>query len=194
MPEASYRQLLEGNKSFVETTLKRDPEFFQRLAKAQTPKVLWIGCADSRVPANQITNTLPGEIFVHRNIANVVVHTDLNCLSVMEYAVNVLEVEHVIVCGHYNCGGVNAAMSANQHGMIDNWLRHIKDIYEIHREELEAIEDPDQRARRMVEFNVLHQALNVGQTPRIGGAGGTRGAPQVEGWVGGKTNLYLVAK
>ena len=146
----TYEGLLEGNQRFIDNALKSDPEFFDKLA-SQNPPVLWIGCADSRVPANQITNTNPGEIFVHRNIANMVIHTDMNMLSVLDYAVNVLQVKHVIVTGHYGCGGVLAAMTNNEFGLIDNWLRHIKDVYRIHAEELDAISDETARANRLVE-------------------------------------------
>src|SRR5476651_1367396 len=150
-----YESLLKGNRQFVADTLKLDPHYFTNLAKGQAPPVLWIGCADSRVPANQITNTRPGEVFVHRNIANMVIHTDMNMLSVLDYAVNVLKVKHVIVTGHYGCGGVIAAMSNQQFGLIDNWLCHIKDVYRLHDKELDAIEDIDKRTDRLVEFNVI---------------------------------------
>src|ERR1700733_6243090 len=136
----TYESLLEGNKEFIKHALNSDPDFFKKLA-IQNPPVLWIGCADSRVPANQITNTNPGEIFVHRNIANMVIHSDMNMLSVLDYAVNVLEVKHVIVTGHYGCGGVIAAMTNKQFGLIDNWLRHIKDVYRLHADELDGISD-----------------------------------------------------
>src|SRR6201989_3020281 len=139
----TYQGLLDGNEEFIKNALNSDPDFFNKLA-VQNPPVLWIGCADSRVPANQITNTAPGEIFVHRNIANMVIHTDMNMLSVLDYAVNVLKVKHVIVTGHYGCGGVIAAMSNNQYGLIDNWLRHIKDVYRLYADELDAIEDHQQ--------------------------------------------------
>lgn len=182
MPDKTYQRLLEGNKRFVDESTQRDPDFFQELAKAQSPKVLWIGCADSRVPANQITGTLPGEVFVHRNIANVVVHTDMNCLSVMEYAVNVLEVEHVIVCGHYGCGGVKASMSNQRHGMIDNWLSHIKDVYRLHETELNALSDKEQ-ADRLVELNVMEQVANVCATSIIQESWDRRKLPHIHGWV-----------
>src|SRR3569833_867459 len=159
-----YHSLLEGNKQFVNDTLASDPEYFENLAKGQSPPVLWIGCADSRVPANQITNTNPGEIFVHRNIANMVIHTDMNMLSVLDYAVNVLQVKHVIVTGHYGCGGVLAAMSNKEFGLIDNWLRHIKDVYRIHADELDAISDETARASRLVELNVIENVYNLCKT------------------------------
>lgn len=183
MPDRTYKELLAGNQRFVQESRAQDPNFFERLANAQRPKVLWIGCADSRVPANQITSTLPGEIFVHRNIANVVVHTDMNCLSVIEYAVNVLAVEHVIVCGHYGCGGVKASMDNCQYGNIDNWLRHIKDIYRLHLDELESVSDPEQRFRLLVELNVREQVYNVCKTSIIQDSWRKRNLPHVHGWV-----------
>ncbi len=179
----TYRKLLDGNRQFVQLTSLHDPDFFKKLSEAQTPKVLWIGCSDSRVPANQITSTLAGEIFVHRNIANVVVHTDMNCLSVLEYAVSVLKVEHVIVCGHYGCGGVAAAMSQVHYGAIDNWLRHIKDVYRLHQAELDAIEDIKLRERRFVELNVVEQVINVCKTSIIQLAWQKENGPRVHGWV-----------
>ncbi|MEJ5962522.1 carbonate dehydratase [Pedobacter immunditicola] len=157
----TYEGLLQGNKDWVAQTLVEDPQFFEKLAAGQKPPILWIGCSDSRVPANQITNTNPGDIFVHRNIANVVVHTDMNMLSVLDYAVNVLEVEHVIVCGHYGCGGVAAALSNKQHGIIDNWLRYIKDIYRLHYHELDIISDPKKRCDRLTELNVIEGVFNL---------------------------------
>src|ERR1700712_1622554 len=160
----TYDSLLQGNKQFVAETLKEDPEYFEKLANGQTPPVLWIGCADSRVPANQITHTSPGEIFVHRNIANMVIHSDMNMLSVLDYAVNVLKVKHVIVTGHYGCGGVAAAMSNQQFGLIDNWLRHIKDVYRLYADELESIEDEQKRVDRLVELNVIENAYNLCKT------------------------------
>lgn len=183
MPERTYEKLLQGNRTFVELSTLNNPSFFADLAKGQSPKVLWIGCADSRVPANQITNTLPGEVFVHRNIANVVVHTDMNCLSVLEYAVNVLEIEHVIVCGHYGCGGVKASMSNQRHGMIDNWLSHIKDVYRFHSHELDAIEDVAERTNRLVELNVIEQVANVCASSIIQESWARRKLPHIHGWV-----------
>lgn len=163
MPQ-SYNQLFEGNKQWVSNKLKEDNQFFVNLSKGQNPPFLWIGCSDSRVPANEITGTEPGEIFVHRNIANMVVHTDMSMLSVMDYSVNVLKVKHIIVCGHYGCGGVLAAMGNAQVGLIDNWLRHIKDVYRIHQSELDAIENMDERGRRLVELNVVEQVYNLCKT------------------------------
>lgn len=160
----TYESLLQGNKDWVAETLQTDPEYFNKLSAGQSPPILWIGCSDSRVPANQITNTNPGDIFVHRNIANVVVHTDMNMLSVLDYAVNVLEVEHVIVCGHYGCGGVEAAMGNKQFGIIDNWLRNIKDTYRLHYHELDLITNRKKRAERLVELNVIEGVFNLSKT------------------------------
>jgi len=179
----TYESLLDGNKQFVADALAEDPEYFIKLANGQTPPVLWIGCADSRVPANQITNTSPGEIFVHRNIANMVVHSDMNMLSVLDYAVNVLKVKHVIVTGHYGCGGVMAAMSNHQFGLIDNWLRHIKDVYRLHAEELDAIENEQERTNRLVELNVIENVYNLCKTSIVQNAW-KQGQPlAVHGWV-----------
>jgi carbonic anhydrase len=179
----SYESLLEGNKKFVANALKEDPEFFTTLANGQKPPVLWIGCADSRVPANQITNTNPGEIFVHRNIANMVIHTDMNMLSVLDYAVNVLQVKHVIVTGHYGCGGVIASMSNKQFGLIDNWLRHIKDVYRIHARELDAIVDETKRGDRLVELNVIENVNNLCKTSIVQNAWANGRELSVHGWV-----------
>jgi len=179
----AYQQLLLQNKAWVNQKLKEDADFFKRLENIQTPKFLWIGCSDSRVPANEITGTNPGEIFVHRNIANMVVHTDMNMLSVLDYAVNVLEVEHVIVCGHYGCGGVRAAMGNKQFGVIDNWIRHIKDVYRLHQEEIEAIADPKTRENRFIELNVIEQVWDLSKTSIIQNAWEKRQAPHVHGWV-----------
>lgn len=183
MPEF-YKKLLENNKNWVAQTTKKEPLYFEDLAKGQNPPVLWIGCADSRVPANEITGTKPGEVFVHRNIANMVVHSDMNMLSVLDYAVNVLEVKHVIVCGHYGCGGVIAAMGNKQFGLIDNWLRHIKDVYRLHRDELDAIEDEKERVDRFVELNVVEQVYDLSKTSIIQNAWEKRdGLPLIHGWV-----------
>ncbi len=179
----TYESLLEGNKTFVAETLKEDPEYFTKLANGQKPPILWIGCADSRVPANQITHTKPGEIFVHRNIANVIVHTDMNMLSVLDYAVNVLEVKHVVVCGHYGCGGVIAALTNKTYGIIDNWLRHIKDVYRLHAFELDLISDEGQRANRLVEFNVMEGVHNLCKTSIIQNAWENNKTLSVHGWV-----------
>lgn len=179
----TYEGLLEGNKKFIEGALAEDPEYFDKLANGQKPPVLWIGCADSRVPANQITNTAPGEIFVHRNIANMVIHSDMNMLSVLDYAVNVLKVKHVIVTGHYGCGGVNAAMGNNQFGLIDNWLRHIKDVYRLHADELDAITDETERSNRLVELNVIENVNNLCKTSIVQNAWANGQELSVHGWV-----------
>jgi carbonic anhydrase len=160
----SYEKLLENNKKWVADQLALNPNFFDELADKQNPEYLWIGCSDSRVPANQITGTKPGDVFVHRNIANMVVHSDMNMLSVLSYAVDFLQVKHIIVCGHYGCGGVHAAMNNKQLGLIDNWLRHIKDVYRYHHVELDAIADKELRARRFVEVNVMEQVHDLGKT------------------------------
>ncbi len=179
----TYESLLAGNKVFVARTLENDPLYFEKLANGQKPPVLWIGCADSRVPANQITNTKPGEIFVHRNIANVVVHTDMNMLSVLDYAVNVLEVKHVIVTGHYGCGGVIAAMTNKEYGIIDNWLRNIKDVYKKHAAELNAVDDEQKRSDLLVEFNVMESVENISETSIVQNAWKNGKDLQVHGWV-----------
>jgi len=181
--EKSYLRLLENNKNWVKEQLELDPDFFERLSKGQSPDYLWIGCSDSRVPANQITGTDPGEVFVHRNIANMVVHSDMNMLSVLSYAVDVLKVKHIIVCGHYGCGGVIAAMKNQQFGLIDNWLRHIKDVYRYHHVKLDAIEDEDLRARRLVEVNVQEQVHDLGKTSIVQNAWKRNQPLHIHGWV-----------
>ena len=160
----SIAHLFERNRDWADARLREDPRFFERLVGQQSPDYLWIGCADSRVPANEIVGLDPGELFVHRNVANVVVHTDLNCLSVLQYAVDVLDVEHVIVCGHYGCGGVNSALRNDRLGLIDNWLRHVQDVMRKHRVQLDALPDDRARQRRLCELNVIEQVLNVGET------------------------------
>ncbi len=175
--------LLERNRRWAARQRERDPDFFARLAGQQTPRLLWIGCADSRVPANQVIDLDPGEVFVHRNVANVVVHSDLNCLSVLQFAVEVLRVEHVIVCGHYGCGGVRAAMADRQYGLIDNWLRHIKDVSRAHAAELAAIDDADRRERRLCELNVAQQVANVSHTPIVQNAWARGQRIGVHGWI-----------
>lgn len=182
--EKLYQKLLWGNKDWVAKKLKEDPNFFNDLAKGQRPPVLWIGCSDSRVPANEITGTKPGEVFVHRNIANMVIHTDSNLLSVLDYAVNILEVKHVIVCGHYNCGGIAASIS-NKHfgGIIDNWLSNIKDVYRLHQKELDGISDMEQRTRRLTELNIIEQVYNLCKTSIIQNAWEVHKRPHVHGWV-----------
>jgi len=181
--EDYYKQLLEGNRAWVSERLSKDPEYFEKLSKGQTPPLLWIGCSDSRVPANEITNTQPGEVFVHRNIANMVVHTDINMLSVLEYAVKVLHVKHVVVCGHYGCGGIIAAMGNKQYGLIDNWLRNIKDVHRLHHKELTMIEDEEERCRRMVELNVIEQVLNLSKTSSVQNAWDNDQLLHLHGWV-----------
>lgn len=178
-----YNALLNGNKQWVSDKLEQDPQFFERLSKGQTPQFLWIGCSDSRVPANEITNTQPGDIFVHRNIANMVVHSDMNMLSVLDYAVNILKVKHVIVCGHYGCGGVKAAMDNQQYGLVDNWLRFIKDVYRTHSRELDAITDPDKRFDRFAELNVVEQVFDLTKTTIIQNAWRDRREPKIHGWI-----------
>lgn len=175
--------LLENNRRWVEDITSRDEKFFARLAAQQNPEYLWIGCSDSRVPANEIIGLLPGEVFVHRNVANVVVHTDLNCLSVIQYAVEVLKVEHILVVGHYGCGGVRAALGNAELGLIDNWLRHIKDIRERHAAILDAITDPQQREDKMVELNVIEQVFNVCHTSIVQNAWKNGQKLSVRGWV-----------
>jgi len=156
--------LLDRNRSWADEMTRADPEFFSRLAQQQAPRYLWIGCSDSRVPANQILGLMPGEIFVHRNVANVVVHSDLNCLSVMQFALDVLKTRHIIVCGHYGCGGVHAALHDMKMGLIDNWLRHVQDVRNRNRQELLALKDDHERLVRLCELNVLAQAINVAET------------------------------
>ncbi len=177
------RTLLENNKNWAAAIKAEDPTFFEQLSAQQSPEYLWIGCSDSRVPANQIVGKMPGEVFVHRNIANVVIHTDLNCQSVIQYAVEVLKVKHVIVCGHYGCGGVMAAMGSSQFGLIDNWLRNIKDVYRRHEQELLAIEDEAERVNKLCEYNVLAQLENVCHTTTIQNAWARGQELYVHGWI-----------
>lgn len=160
----SFRKIMEGNKRWSDEVKNDQTGLFKQLAKGQHPDLLWIGCSDSRVPANQITGTRPGDVFVHRNVANVCVHSDLNMLSVLDFAVNILKVKHVIVAGHYHCGGITAAMSKKQHGLLDNWLLHLKDVYNMHAGELNAIEDLQKREDRFVELNVVEQVANLCKT------------------------------
>lgn len=181
----SYEKLLLENRAWASEKVSDDPEFFNRLAHLQTPEFLWIGCSDSRVPANEITGTQPGEIFVHRNVANMVVHTDLNLLTVLDYAVNHLKVKHVIVCGHYGCGGVKASMTKHNFGIINKWLRNIKDVYRFHREELEAIKDEEARADKLVELNVKEQVMNLAKTSIVQKAWAHDQRPHLHGWVYG---------
>lgn len=180
--EKSYSRLIENNRTWVAEQLQLDPSFFENLSKGQAPEYLWIGCSDSRVPAESITGTEPGEMFVHRNIANMVVHSDMNMLSVLSYAVDVLKVKHIIVCGHYGCGGVLAAMKNQQFGLIDNWLRHIKDVYRYHHDELDAIQDETLRARRFVEVNVQEQVHDLGKTSIVQNAWKRGQQLHLHGW------------
>jgi carbonic anhydrase len=183
MTAARIEQLLENNRTFVAEQLRRNPRFFATLAEGQHPEFLWIGCSDSRVPPDRITGTSPGHMFVHRNIANLVVQTDMNLLSVLQYAVDVLKVEHVIVCGHYGCGGVKAAMAGGRHGLIDNWLRTLKDTQDYYWGELAALDD-EARIARMVELNVIEQVYNLGKTSIIQDSwASTGGRPYIHGWV-----------
>lgn len=180
-----YRKLIDNNKNWVASKISQDPEFFSRLANGQNPPVLWIGCADSRVPANEIIGAQPGEVFVHRNIANMVVHSDMNMLSVLDYAVNALKVSHVIVCGHYGCGGVKAAMGNQSHGLVDNWIRHIKDTYRFHKAELDAIENEEERLNRFIELNVQEQVYDLAKTSIVQNAWKNGQNLHLHGWVYG---------
>ena len=176
-------QLFDNNRAWAADMTRQDREFFSRLATQQAPQYLWIGCADSRVPANQIVGLLPGEMFVHRNVANVVVHTDLNCLSTVQFAVDVLRVRHIIVCGHYGCGGVLAALRNDKLGLVDNWLRHIQDVRWKHYAELEPLPDETARHRRLCELNVIEQVVNVSQTTVVRDAWARKQALTVHGWI-----------
>ncbi len=179
----ALKRLFDSNRKWAEQIGKEDPGFFEQLSKQQNPEYLWIGCADSRVPANEIVNLPPGEVFVHRNIANVVVHTDLNCLSVIQYAVEELKVKHIIVCGHYGCGGVKAALDDRDHGLIDNWLRHIRDVYRLHAAQLDAIVDSEARRDRLCELNVIEQVANVCDTTMVRNAWKRGQELTVHGWI-----------
>lgn len=186
-----YKKILENNKKWVEQQLQLDENYFQDLSKGQNPPLLWIGCSDSRVPANEIIGAKPGEVFVHRNIANLVVHTDMNMLSVVDYAVNVLKVKHVIVCGHYGCGGVKAAMGNESFGIIDNWIRHIKDLFRLHQDELYAIEDEEIRFNRLVELNVIEQVQDLSKTSIVQNAWKNGQKISLHGWVYGLNSGYV---
>ncbi|HTM92195.1 MAG TPA: carbonic anhydrase [Flavisolibacter sp.] len=182
----SYEKLLLQNKAWAETIKADNPEYFEKLAQLQTPEFLWIGCSDSRVPADRITGTHPGEIFVHRNVANLVVNTDVNLLAVLDFSVTVLKVKHVIVCGHYGCGGIKAAATKHDHKPVLNmWLRNIKDVYRLHREELDAIKSDEQRTDRLVELNVQEQVMNLAKTTIIQKAWKKEQRPHLHGWVYG---------
>ena len=179
----TYHKLLVKNKAWAAAQLQEDPEYFDRLTELQTPEILWIGCSDSRVPADRITGTQPGEIFVHRNISNLVIHTDLNMLSVLQFAVEILKVKHIIVCGHHNCGGISAAMSHNSFGLMDQWIWHIKNVYRIHREEIDAMETEAERHQLLTEFNVKEQVLNLAKTSIIQNSWKHDHLPHLHGWV-----------
>ena len=186
-----YKKIIENNKKWVEEKLQISPDYFNNLAEGQNPPLLWIGCSDSRVPANEIIGAEPGEVFVHRNIANMVVHSDMNMLSVLDYAVNILKVEHVSVCGHYGCGGVKAAMGSNSIGIIDNWIRHIKNEYRLHKEELNAIKDEKERFNRFVELNVYEQVFNLAKTSIVQSAWNSGQKLSIHGWVYGLNSGYV---
>jgi carbonic anhydrase len=180
---SDINRLLANNVAWAASMVERNPSFFRTLQHQQAPEYLWIGCSDSRVPANEIVGLLPGELFVHRNVANLVIHTDFNCLSVLEYAVEVLQVKHVMVVGHYGCGGVEAAMDYTQRGLIDNWLRHIKDIYEEHKEAIDQIQDRSEKLAAMCELNVITQVHHVCETSIVQGAWRRGRTLAVHGWI-----------
>lgn len=180
-----YQQLLLENKAWAQEIKQDDPEYFERMAKAQKPEILWIGCSDSRVSPTEITQTKPGEVFIHRNIANLVVHTDFNLLSVLQYAVQALEIKHVVVCGHYGCGGVKAALGNQSLGLIDQWLRHLKDTYRLHQNTVDLCNTEEERTNALVELNVKEQVYNLANTSIIQEAWGKRNAPYLHGWVYG---------
>ncbi len=181
----SINRLLANNKTWAAQTVAENPSFFKDLEHLQSPDFLWIGCSDSRVPADKVTGTQPGEIFVQRNIANMVIHTDLNLLAVLEYAVNYLHIKHIIVCGHYNCGGVKAAMSHSNYGIINKWIRNIKDVYRLHRDELNALKNEEDKLNRLVELNVQEQVTNLAKTSIIQKAWKNKQMPHLHGWVYG---------
>ena len=180
-----YKKIIDNNKKWVEEQLSINSEYFNDLAKGQTPPLLWIGCSDSRVPANEIIGAKAGEVFVHRNIANMVIHSDMNMLSVLDYSVNVLKVKHVIVCGHYGCGGVKAAMGNGSIGIIDNWIRHIKDVYRLHSAYLDSIKDDGERFKVFVELNVKEQVFDLAKTSIVQGAWKNGQDLTIHGWVYG---------
>lgn len=186
-----YKKILDNNKKWVQDKLAISPNYFKNLAEGQEPPLLWIGCSDSRVPANEIIGAEPGEVFVHRNIANMVLHTDMNMLSVLDYAVNALKVKHVIVCGHYGCGGVKAAMGNNSIGIIDNWIRHIKDVYRFHHEELDGITDEKERFNKFVEINVKEQVMDLAKTSIVQNAWKNGQELSLHGWVYGLNDGYV---
>jgi carbonic anhydrase len=175
--------LFAKNRAWAEEMVRTNPDFFQRLANQQAPEHLWIGCSDSRVPANQITGLLPGEVFVQRNVANLVVHTDLNCLSTLQFAVDVLKVKHIVVCGHYGCGGVRAALRNERHGLVDNWLRHVQDVRVRHQVQLDVLASESARQDRLCELNVIEQVVNVGQTTIVRDAWRRGESVSLHGWI-----------
>ena len=179
----ALKQLFENNRTWAADMTRQDPDFFRRLSTQQSPHYLWIGCSDSRVPANQVVGLVPGEMFVHRNVANVVVHTDLNCLSAIQFAVDVLRIEHIIVCGHYSCGGILAALQDNKLGLIENWLRHVQDVRAKHRAELDALETEKQQHDRLCELNVIEQVTNLSRTTVVRDAWSRGQAVTVHGWI-----------
>ncbi len=179
----SINKLIENNKKWATEVIKDDPEYFSRLAEVQKPEFLWIGCSDSRVPADRVTGTQPGEIFVHRNIANMVIHTDLNLLSVLEYAVDHLRVKHIIVCGHYGCGGVKAAMTRHNYDLINKWIRNIKDVYRTYRNVIDFETKPDDRLNKLIELNVQEQVMNLAKTSIVQRSWKKNKAPSIHGWV-----------
>jgi carbonic anhydrase len=189
--EDFYKKILDNNKKWVESKLAGDKNYFNNLSQGQSPPLLWIGCSDSRVPANEITGTQSGEVFVHRNIANMVIHTDMNMLSVLDYAVNVLKVKHVLVCGHYGCGGIKAAMGNDSVGIIDNWIRHIKDVYRHNKHELDAIKDETERFNRFVEVNVKEQVSDLAKTSIVQTAWKNGQELNLHGWVYGLNSGYV---
>lgn len=179
----AYRKLLKNNKEWASAQIKEDPEYFERLIDLQTPEILWIGCSDSRVPADRITGTHPGEIFVHRNISNLVVHTDLNLLSVLQFAVEILKVRHIIVCGHHNCGGIAAAMSNKSYGLMDQWIWNIKNVYRMNREKIDALPTYEEKHYLLTELNVKEQVLNLAKTSIVQNAWKQNKIPHLHGWV-----------
>ncbi len=186
-----YNSILIKNRKWVEDQLELDPHYFDNLSEGQNPDLLWIGCSDSRVPANEIIGAKPGEVFVHRNIANMVIHTDMNMLSVLDYAVNVLKVKHILVCGHYGCGGVKAAMSNESVGIIDNWIRHIKDIYRLHKSELDAMKNEKERFNRFVEVNIIEQVSDLAKTSIVQTAWQNGQKLTLHGWVYGLNSGFV---
>ncbi len=191
MSQDFYKKIIDNNKKWVESQLAIDKEYFKDLAKGQQPPLLWIGCSDSRVPANEIIGAKPGEVFVHRNIANMVIHSDMNMLSVLDYAVNVLQVKHIIVCGHYGCGGVRAAMSNQSIGLIDNWIRHIKDVYRLHEDYLNTFQNEEERFNKFVEINVQEQVFDLAKTSIVQNAWRNGQDLTLHGWSYGLNSGYI---